>query len=76
MIRLVVFGCLTDITGSGELTLPLVADSDTLLRVLRENYPALGDQPYALAVNRELVHGNTPLDVPCEVALLPPYSGG
>ena len=39
-------------------------------------YPALADMQYLVAVEKDIVHGNTSLLDNYTVAMLPPYSGG
>jgi molybdopterin synthase sulfur carrier subunit len=70
------FGILAEKTGQHVLTVPLMADTDQLTAWLFERYPQLEGIKFTLAVNKQLIHNNTPLDEGVEVALLPPYSGG
>jgi molybdopterin converting factor small subunit len=71
-----IFGQLTDITGSAQLTLPLVADTDHVLRILADQYPGLATMTFRVAVNGKLVDGCIPLFPGDVIALLPPFSGG
>ena len=71
-----VFGQLTDITGAARLAVPNSTDTDQLLRVLFEQYPALSSMTFRIAVNGKLTEGRTPLFPGDVIALLPPFSGG
>ena len=75
-VNILLFGRLTDITGKSSFTLPDVADTDTLVQQLQQQYPAFINTPYIIAVNKDVIQGNTKLADNSEVALLPPYSGG
>ena len=74
MINLLLFGQLKEILG--EISVPAVADTATLISLLKKNYPVLETTAFMMAVNKKLVTENTPLTENCTVALLPPYSGG
>lgn len=70
------FGQLTDITLQQQVLIEGVSDTDQLLSRLHENYPALQNAKYILAVNKNVVSSNTILSDHSTVALLPPFSGG
>lgn len=74
-VNVIIFGRLTDITGS-SLSLENVADTSTLVKELHRLYPALADAKYMIAVNKKLINENTLLTENSAVALLPPFSGG
>jgi molybdopterin converting factor small subunit len=74
-VNIVVFGQLTDITGS-SLSLENVTDTDALLSQLNGLYPALAEKKYVIAVDKRVVSTNTALTDDATVALLPPFSGG
>ena len=74
-VNIIVFGQLTDITGS-PLSVDNVADTDSLVKELNKLYPSLRDKKYAIAVNKKLVTANTILTNESIVALMPPFSGG
>lgn len=69
------FGKLADITGS-SVSVSNITDTDTLINTLQNMYPLLAETKYIIAVNREVIKGNTILDNNSVVALLPPFSGG
>lgn len=70
------FGPLTDVCGTTRLFIPLEKDTDTLLQVLKIAYPALDHMTFSMAVNQQVINGNTHLQIGNEIALLPPFSGG
>ena len=76
MIEVIVFGQLTDIVGREPLRIDEVADTDQLVQVLQQRYPALSGKPYIIAVDKEIVDTNTTLTGNNKVALLPPFAGG
>jgi len=75
-INVIIFGKLIDITGSAAITINNVADTEQLNEQLHNRYPALTGYPYLIAVEKEIIQGNTPLKNKDTVALLPPYAGG
>ena len=70
------FGQLVEKLGWSQHRLPLVADTDTLRAQLLAQYPSLQGISFTVAVNRNITHGNTPLNAGDEIALMPPFSGG
>lgn len=70
------FGQLVEKMGWSQHRLPLVADTDTLRAQLLAQYPTLQGISFTVAVNRNITHGNTPLNAGDEIALMPPFSGG
>ena len=79
-VRLVAFATAADALGRGatELELPEGAVVADLQEVLAETYPGLAPlwPRLAVAVDGELTGPQAPLRDGCEVALLPPVSGG
>lgn len=75
-IRILTFGKITAITGSDTLVWKDVPDTDSLLLQLNQAFPALQHTKYMLAVNQQVISGNTILEDKITVALLPPFSGG
>jgi len=70
------FGVVAEKTGTGNLTIPFVDNTDELYFLLLEKHPQLDGVKFAIAVNRQIVHQSTSLNQNDEVALLPPFSGG
>lgn len=79
-IRLVAFATAAQALGSGstELDLPDGTTAADLLNHLEASHPALRErrEALAIAVDGDLVRPDSPLTPGCEVALLPPVSGG
>jgi len=75
-VQVIVFGQLTDILGHSPVTMADVADTSTLIQQLNQRYPALVKAPYIIAVDKQIVTGNTLLSGNNTVALLPPFAGG
>lgn len=70
------FGQLTEIIGNSSFEINNVADTDELINKLQRKYPALINAKYKIAVNRNIIQSNAPLQQDAEIALLPPFSGG
>jgi len=75
-VQVIVFGQLQDIMGHHPVTIDEVADTSALVQQLNKRYPALVNAPYIIAVDKQIVNGNTPLTGNNTVALLPPFAGG
>jgi sulfur-carrier protein len=74
-VKIQIFGQLKQITGGAELTTD-AEDTDELAREMIMRFPVLENLPYLIAVDRNIIQGNTPIRAGLELALLPPYSGG
>lgn len=70
------FGRLTDITGSNKVVVKDVSSTDELVQAINVLHPALCGIKYIIAVDKKTVQTNTALDERSCVALLPPFSGG
>jgi molybdopterin synthase sulfur carrier subunit len=75
-VNVIVFGQLTDIVGKEPVTVADVSDTNQLVQRLQERFPALANAPYIIAVDKQIVNGNTALAGNNTVALLPPFAGG
>lgn len=75
-IQVMVFGQLTDITGSGMIGVQDVTDTNSLVETLHANYPKLVDAKFAIAVDKKLIRENTSINQASTVVLMPPFSGG
>lgn len=58
------------------MTLHDVADTDQLTHALHALYPAMENTKYAIAVEKQIIAGNTVLANNDTVAILSPFSGG
>ena len=75
-INILLFGQLTDITGTDRLVVSDITDTDRLVTKLHHQFPALSQSKYLIAVDKKLIAVNTSLNDQSTVALLPPFSGG
>ena len=75
-ITVMLFGPLAEITGSPQLVLNNVSDTEALLAEMQTRYPALQHTTFVLAVNKQIALQSTALPEGSTVALLPPFSGG
>lgn len=74
--KVLLFGQLAEIIGSKELEIDGCVDTASLITELRQQFPALAQSKYVIAINQEMISGNTILSENSIVALLPPFSGG
>lgn len=70
------FGMLKELIGTDRLNLEQYSNTDQLQQKLVQLYPAIQDQPFAIAVNRTIIFEPISLNEEDEIALLPPFSGG
>lgn len=75
-LRVCFFGMTADASGCEKTEIRFTPTTDELRSLLQELYPALVCMQFAIAVNHQLISGNTTLYGGDEVALLPPFSGG
>ena len=75
-VNILLFGQLTDITGTETISMQDIIDTNSLVEILQQTYPALLNSKYLVAVNKKVISANTVLTDNCTVALLPPFSGG
>lgn len=75
-VNILIFGQIADITGTNNLTLENVNNTEELLKKLEIEYPVLSNYKFAIAVDKKIVKENTALQNNSTIALLPPFSGG
>lgn len=75
-VNVLIFGPLKDVTGTHMCQVSDVSDTNEMVAKLNAMYPGLDNRKFIIAVEKEIVQGNTPLSDNYSVALLPPYSGG
>lgn len=75
-IKLIYFGSVTDITGTGAESIDAPPTLEELDASLRTRFPGLSAIDYRISVNRQLASGNRELADGDEIALLPPFAGG
>ncbi len=73
--RITTYGKITGIAGQ-NIPAPGIPDTDALRTWLQQQFPALAQQTYYIAVNHIVIYANTTLPAGAVVALLPPFSGG
>lgn len=76
LLKIRMFGVVAEKSGTNNLTIPFVDNTNKLYSLLLEKHPQLEGVKFAIAVNRRIVHQNTLLGQNDEIALLPPFSGG
>ena len=72
-VKVVAFGVLQEIIGTSSLQIECFPELSWVKDFLLQSYPGLSKQ---FAVNKQLVSDNITLSEGCEIALLPPFSGG
>ena len=75
-MEIILFGQLTDITGSNTIAVETATDTDGLVSALNKLYPAMTDIKYIIAVDKKIIRANTIISETSNIALLPPFSGG
>ena len=75
-VKIILFGQLTDITGSDSFTVSDVHNTDELVTEINKSYPLMKDAKYIIAVNKKIISNTTLINESSSVALLPPFSGG
>jgi len=74
--QILLFGQLAELAGTKQIILEGFTDSQSLMSALLQQYPALSQSKYVVAINKEIVSENTILPENSIVALMPPFSGG
>ncbi|RZS97353.1 MoaD/ThiS family protein [Cecembia calidifontis] len=74
--KVLAFGMIAEKIQSNEIELEGIPSTDVLKGYLFQQYPALKDTKFGIAVNRKQVSGDSPIPNGAEIALLPPFSGG
>jgi len=74
-VKIILFGKLAEIAG-GSVSVDNVADTDSLINALEKEYPEFTKTKFLIAVDKQVIKGNTILNKKSTVALLPPFSGG
>ncbi len=75
-MKILFFAAIAEHTGTGEITLGNVRNTDELKKILAQKYPEIENFSFAIAVNKNIIASNQDLHESDEVALLPPFSGG
>jgi molybdopterin converting factor small subunit len=75
-IYLLAFGQIAEITGKSNWEISEVKDTNSLIKELENEFPALFKMKYSIAVNKKVIQENTAITDKDTIALLPPFSGG
>ncbi|SNR97734.1 molybdopterin synthase sulfur carrier subunit [Belliella buryatensis] len=75
-MKLLAFGKIAEIIGKQEIEIENFPNTDILVGYLQQQYPALKDLKFSIAIDKKQVSGNVSITTDAEVALLPPFSGG
>jgi molybdopterin synthase sulfur carrier subunit len=75
-INLLAFGQIADIIGKSAWKISEVKDTNSLIKKLEEEFPALVKMKYSIAVHKKVIQENTRINDKDTIALLPPFSGG
>ena len=75
-INLLAFGQIAEITGKSAWKISGVKDTNSLIKKLEEEFPALVKMKYSIAVNKKVIQETTTIYENDTIALLPPFSGG
>lgn len=75
-IKVLFFGQLVDVTGKSTMELKDVTNTRDALDAIILLYPRLGQTPFLLALDKEIVDGKVTFTGDHTLALLPPYAGG
>lgn len=75
-IKLKFFGQLAEITGTSEIEVSEISNTDLLTRKILSDFPRLKDFKFQVSVNKKLIQKNQELEPGSEVAFLPPFAGG
>jgi molybdopterin converting factor small subunit len=75
-LKILLFGQLKERLAADFIELDGAEDSDILMTKLKNDFPALTDISFRIAVDKNLISEKVLLNEKSEVALLPPFSGG
>jgi len=75
-VKIILFGQLTDITGSDTVFIADVHDTEGLVHEINKLYPLMNGAKYIIAVDKKIISTNTGINESSNIALLPPFSGG
>jgi len=75
-IEIISFGKIAELVNLKNLNIDGIKDTDGLQKHLEAAFPKLKEIKYKLALNRQIIHANSPLTSGSVVAIMPPFSGG
>jgi sulfur-carrier protein len=75
-VKIVAFGIAQEIIGSSSIIIHCEPTLNACKENLKTMFPNLTKEFIQYAVNKQIVSENISLNSHCEIALLPPFSGG
>jgi molybdopterin synthase sulfur carrier subunit len=75
-IKILAFGQAAEITEKSEWEVTDMKHTAELYELLNVKFPDLAAIKYRMALNKQIIRGNTALNDGDVIALLPPFSGG
>jgi molybdopterin synthase sulfur carrier subunit len=75
-MKLLLFGYLAEQMGTSEMELNDIPDTETLIKIIKTDFPLIKNSKFLISVDKKIVKGNTKLESGNVVALLPPFAGG
>jgi len=75
-IDIITFGKIAEFMESQRLSLSGISDTNSLKQELEKAFPPLASMKYKLALNKNIVQHNLPIQNLDSVAIMPPFSGG
>ena len=75
-INIMVFGQLAELTGSTSVRVNLPEDTESLKKLLLQQFPVLVNYNFIIAVDKRTITENSNLYEGATIAILPTFSGG
>lgn len=75
-IKVLFFGVLSEVTGTGIKIYEGVKSMSQLKQEISDDYPELVHYNFRISLNNEIIQSDAPLSDGDEIACLPPFAGG
>jgi len=75
-IKVLFFGVLSDVTGTGYKTYSEVKTIEDLKHRIQDDFPEIVHYDYRISINNEFINSDVTLKDNDEAAFLPPFAGG
>jgi len=75
-INILAFGQVAEALKVDSFFIANIKDTEDLLKYLNLEFPQVKQMEFKIAVNKQIIHGNTNLRNNDTIALLPAFSGG
>ncbi len=75
-IEIITFGKIVEFMESQRISFEGIEDTDGLKLAIERSFPPLADMKYKLALNKNIVQQNMPINNNDVLAIMPPFSGG